>query len=419
MKRSITCILIFIASVFAFDAVTQDFDKRFNFARSYVGFDGIFVPAYGNSYFINADGALEKFQRSAYLSPAINFGGTHFWGHADFYISIPIRNIKLEDDAVENALYQRVLTGFRIYPFKIAPGKLRPFFGYKFCAHEYDQSTINGLQSQFTKVKSILDIGLGYQTNKLYIYAGYNQLLNPGFDFYVSRTRAVSTKFPEYYFNVGVNWQLEITRTKQTEQWKETVEYLGGTNRHGLFVAAGPSSAFPTSQSQRIHDLLPFLDQQAMPDIFPDLSVGYHFSKWNAFTNVAFRPINQTRQAFAFEQTVKRRSLIAEVLKELGDYHGFVPFAGAGVSYENIRLQEYDLDVKVTDNRYEKFTPHLCFGWDIRPNRDADWIVIRTNLRYAPWLAIESGARELRLDYIEFNFIQIALFPGRKGQYGS
>ncbi|MEM6319602.1 MAG: hypothetical protein AAF960_18155 [Bacteroidota bacterium] len=406
--------LFFHAALFAQE---QDFKRRFSFAKSYFGMDFDYLPSYGTGQTLDADGGVQPFDYQSRLVPRINLGGTHFWGHADFYVSIRLRNFELGESEVENELNQRVFTGLRIYPSKIQANRLRPFLGYKFSAHQYRQFNQADERSQFTQVKSVVDIGLAYQTASLYAYVGYNRIMNPNFDFYATRSQTVSTQFPNGFFNIGVNWQIETTRTEQTAAWLALKERLGKSNKHGLFFGIGPSSAFPLTNSPRISQQLPFLDQKAMPSVFLDLAVGYHLSKWGTIVNLAYRPITQERHALSFEQTVKRRSWVLEAVKELGDYHGFVPFLGIGIGYENIGLTEMDRETVVTDNTYRQATPILTFGWDIRPNKSADWFILRTNLRYAPFLNVESGAAELRLNQLEFNFIQAVFYPWRRAQY--
>jgi hypothetical protein len=396
----------------------QDAEKRFSFAKSYVGIDLNYIPDFGTSSYMEDRGNIREFERSSILSPAINFGATHFWGHADFFISIPLRSIKLEEDEVENQLSQRVFTGLRIYPLKLSNNAIRPYLGYKFSAHRYRQMASDNQESQHTWVKSIFDVGLGYQTQSWYAYIGYNRILNPDFDLYLTRDQVTNTSFPSSFVQLGVNMTLEFTNTAQTDKVINAINELGSTNKYGFFVGAGPSSAFTLTNSPRLTEVYPFLDDRVMPGIFPDISIGYHFSKWDIITNLAYRPIELTREALAYEQTLNRRSLVLEAVKGLGDYHGFVPFLGLGVSYENITLTEKEWGAEVYDDSFQKINPVLSFGWDIRPNRSADWLVLRTNLRYSPFLNVGEGSEKMNLNQLEFNFIQVVFYPQRKKHFG-
>ncbi|MEM1122570.1 MAG: hypothetical protein AAGJ18_19155, partial [Bacteroidota bacterium] len=174
-------VLFFHPSLFAQE---EDFERRFSFAKSYFGIDFDYLPSFSGGQFLHSDGNAQPFDYPSRLVPRINLGGTHFWGHADFYVSIRLGDIELDESEIKNNLNQRVFTGLRIYPSKIQANRLRPFLGYKFSAHQYRQFNEAGERSQFTQVKSVLDIGLAYQTSSLYAYVGYNRIMNPDFEFY-------------------------------------------------------------------------------------------------------------------------------------------------------------------------------------------------------------------------------------------
>ncbi len=40
--------------------------------------------------------------------------------------------------------------------------------------------------------------------------------------------------------------------------------------------------------------------------------------------------------------------------------------------------------------------------------------MLRTNLRYAPFLDIEHNSKVLSLQHLEFNFIQLVIYPQRR-----
>ena len=188
---------------------------------------------------------------------------------------------------------------------------------------------------------------------------------------------------------------------------------LSEKSQYGLFFGIGPSAAFPTKNSTYLHEYYPFLDDRSMPTIFPDISLGYHFSKPDLVTALAFRPIRQNREAFLFEQSITRLSLVLESYKYLFDYHGFAPFLGAGISYEGLRLKEEDGPNEITNLSQSKNALLLVAGWDIRPGRKADVWLLRTNLRYAPNLSLTHNGKKLSMELLEFNFIQFVIYPQR------
>jgi hypothetical protein len=98
----------------------------------------------------------------------------------------------------------------------------------------------------------------------------------------------------------------------------------------------------------------------------------------------------------------------------LFDYHGFVPFVGPIISYESLSFEETDLGVKVRDVSDDMLGLGVTFGWDIRPNDLQSW-VLRTNLRYYPGLQLDIPGTEETVPFrnLEFNFIQLIIYPGR------
>jgi hypothetical protein len=241
IKKNLLLLLIFFSS---FYLNAQDFNKRYSFSKAYFGMDFNYVPNFGNSSYLYPNNNLITFNRNGFITPAFNLAASHFWGHADFYVSINTANIKLKKDEVGNITSLGAATGIRIYPFPIQEGKLRPFIGYKFSPLSYSQRQQTN-QHSFSKTKSILDLGVGYKTPSLYVYAGYNQILNPEFNTFVSRTQTAKTSFPSHFFNVGVNWSVETTKRNDNKKTKQVHELLDSTNTAGFFFGIGPSSIFP------------------------------------------------------------------------------------------------------------------------------------------------------------------------------
>ena len=388
-------------------------EKRLSFAKAYFGVDFNFTPDFGQSAYLNADGQLANFERSGYLTPYINIGGTHFWGHADFYVSIGTANIRLGEDKVKATPRVGAFTGLRIYPWKLNEGSLRPFIGYKFAPFRYSQNTLSDRTFKTTLARGTLDLGLGYRRPNFYLYLGYNRLVNPDTEIYVARNQKVKTTLPSSFFNLGINWSIETTEYANKPVFSRMHEDFKSSLSKGIFFGVGPSSAFPTASSDYVSTYYPFLDQLQQPAIFPDLVLGYHFTKPDIITALSFRWIPQTRKADEFKLKVVRTSLLLEAYKFLGDYHGFVPYIGGGMSYESLTLAESDGGSELTNISQTKVVPILSTGWDIRPSRKGDFWILRTNVRYTPSLNLEHGGRKLNLEFIEFNFIQFIFYPQR------
>ena len=162
---------------------------------------------------------------------------------------------------------------------------------------------------------------------------------------------------------------------------KKANEIFAASNANGLFVAAGPSSAFLYKVSSYVTDSRPYLDDMSMPIIFPDFAAGYHFTKSDFIVAAASRRTIQKRSAFNYTSRLQRQSLNIEGYKFLFDYHGFVPYLGAGIGRENeLTHSENGMDLDLVTEQV--WSPNLVFGWDIRPSVKGDWWILRTNLRY-------------------------------------
>jgi len=410
MSKYFYSIIIFFCSI---SVNAQDWEKRHKFAKTYFGISNYIAPNLGAGKFLNSNGNVQQFNKNGFLSPSINIGATHFWGYADFYVSINTTDIKFGNDEVDNSFRLGTFTGLRIYPLASTEYTIRPYLGYKFSPFRYKQSDLSGQNYKFTQVKSVFDIGFGVQLPNFYVTLEYGRVVNPGFDIYLSRETVSTDKFPANLFQIGLNYTIETTKSASTEANRKSNKLFSDSNNWGLFFAAGPSSSFPLVSSSNITDIYPFLDDKSFPTIFPDIALGYHFTKLDLITALSFRPITQKRSAFGFEQKISRKSINFESYKFFGDYHGFVPYLGLGLSYEHIEISESDNGVEIPTSTIDTFSPNIVFGWDIRPSVKGDWWILRTNLRYFPILDVERQGKWLSLQHLEFNFIQFVFYPQR------
>jgi len=400
-------LILFLSS----HGLSQNWEKRHKFAKTYFGTNNYCVFGLTEGIYLDSEGNLKSFTKNNFISPAINIGATHFWGYADFYVSINTVGLKFKEDEVQNSFRLGTFTGLRIYPWPSTERSIRPYAGYKFSPFRYRQEDTFGNRFSITKVKSIFDLGVGIQLPKFYFTLEYGYVVNPKFETYLSRDVTSNDQFPSHILQLGINYTIETTQSASTRINKKSNDIFSATNEMGLFLAGGPSSSFPLQSSNYITELYPYTDDKSFPIIFPDLAIGYHFLKLDLITAFSFRPISQKRSAYGFEQIIKRNSLNFETYKYLWDYHGFVPYIGGGIAYEKIRLMETENEDELTDLRYQKISPNIVFGWDIRPSMKGDWWILRTNLRYFPFLTIGHQNHSLSLQHLEFNFIQFVLYP--------
>ncbi len=410
MKK--TLLYCFLLS-YGFMGYSQHEKDRFSFAKSYFGIDINYVPSYGESSFLNDQGNIQSFTRGSYFDIAPTIGGTHFWGHADFYVSLSAGRFNLkEDNIIENSTRLGAFTGFRIYPWKIVNYKIRPYIGYKFSGMKYSQSTIDKLSFSKTHIKSTIDLGIGYMLPNSYVYLGFNTVHNAPININVSKEKNIATTLPRHFINFGIAWMVENTKLADTENNRKQHTKNSNSNKNGIYLGIGPSGVYPTRKSSYILNQHPYLNDKELPNLFPDFAFGYHFSKQDVIMGTAFRSMKQVREDGGRKLTVKRNSLALEIYKFIGDFHGFVPFIGGGINFENLNIDEHDKNESFTKTK-NLFTPNITFGWDIRPAKSGDWWYLRTNLRYSPGLKFNIKNDFLSLQHLEFNFIQFVIYPQR------
>lgn len=201
------------------------------------------------------------------------------------------------------------------------------------------------------------------------------------------------------------NWE-----SGRTEEVTKTLAERGKLN--GFYLGAGISSAFWLKESSYNSKTRPYINKYST-SIMPDFTLGYYLHKPDLNIAVGYRGYGTSTKTYGAIQQLSRKSILLEVTKCLFDYHGFVPFIGPTVSYEKLSFKENFEGTTTIDIEGNKFGYGLTFGWDIRPNRIQSWI-LRTNLRWYPNLHLEVDQNsKISFDNLEFNFIQLIIFPNR------
>ncbi|MEM8908266.1 MAG: putative sulfate exporter family transporter [Bacteroidota bacterium] len=156
----------------------------------------------------------------------------------------------------------------------------------------------------------------------------------------------------------------------------------------------------------------PFIPRYST-SIMPDIALGYYFHRPDFNIALNYRGYDGTVNVYGAIQEVSRHSIALEVAKYVGDYHGFAPFVGPVLSYERLGFKETFNRIPMHNIKDNRLAYGLVFGWDIRPDR-RQMFLLRTNLRWFPNLKIDvAEGQAMDLDNIEFNFIQLILFPNR------
>ncbi len=405
MKKSAIILLILFSSSLMAQVYIDGGKTRHRFAQMTLGIDtkvNLGKGAY--SYLRDSDNQLNRIDVESQFSSRFIIGGTHFWGHADFYIAIPLRNWN------KSGFSEGVETGFRYFPWQIKHNKLRPFIGTAFLRHSYQQ----GEGADVSRYKYPLTGGVMYNRgNHLFeIGAGYN--FDSMRNYYISTTERVNIRTNPFWLSIGYKWMIESTLSAEKD-WKSgrtqaiTDTLAKRKKLNGITLSIGPSSAFFLKNSDHNDATAPYADNHKT-SVFPEMGIGYYWHTPDLQVQATYRRNKSEIAAYDFNQLATRTALTLETYKFIGDYHGFAPFIGAAISYEQLLVNQVQDGVN-TDGSFEGFKPGITVGWDIRPNRIQSFY-LRTHLRYFPNMKVDMGAnKSVSFDQFEFNFIQLVIFP--------
>lgn len=386
--------------------------SQHRFAQLTLGLETQYIPKGGTALL------GEQPFPAMYLSK-FHIGGTHFWGHTEFYVSFPITNFGEAKLEPQNEFFfsPGIETGAKVYPWRIEKNKIRPYLGAAYAIYDFrwsQQEESGDLQS-----KSYIPLHLGatLQLNNHLLNLGitYSPFLKD--DYYYTRTDKANYRINPWSLQFGWKYQLETTLGLEYEESKGNTKslydrFMENNSMSAFSLAIGPSSAFIVGfDKDNFNAENTFLTKHTGVGIFPEFGLGYYYYPWDMHVNLSYRANSSTHKAFGFTQSISRSALTLEAYKFLFDYHGFVPFIGPSISYGQIQLMESN-EQEITDLSTIQWNPGITFGWDIRPNNVQHWI-LRTNLRYTPirWNVEEN--RQLVFDQLEFNFIQLIIYPQR------
>jgi outer membrane protein W len=417
--------LVFLLGIIAEHIIAQEYitegQKRLNFAKIYLEIGGQYSPSFtGKGLFSN--NLVQSFENSTSVTPYLNFGGLHFWGHADFYISVPLGQLNSKkSDSTNFQFNQSVVTGARFIPWAYRDNKIRPFVGASWAVVNFKQETKpNNNQPLLTKNKLLFDAGILYGKKSFIARAGVNIHRNNNLDYPVTQNNFQKIQTPNWNAYFGLVYAFESTRSKNMEAENTRMNKLptvssptmNAIKEGDFFLAVGPSTSFMLSESAYNEQKFPFFNKKPTSNTHFDLALGYHFNKLGLVSALSYRNPKFTNGGFGSEQVLKKKSMVLETYKFLTDYSGFTPYIGLNYSYSRIDYSETN-NTSVIAKTYNKFTPGLTFGWDILPGKTEQWIVLRTNLRWFPFESIDINGTKFSQNQIEYNVIQAVLYPSR------
>ncbi|MEO0470869.1 MAG: hypothetical protein AAF206_14675 [Bacteroidota bacterium] len=414
------CTLFLLLTIHSlFGQVYVEKQSRHRFAQMTLGVD-LEANFGGKSQFINDTGTLSQADLSTSLRPRFLIGGTHFWGHADIYIAIPLFATTLETENQEILAFRGVETVFKYYPWRIKHNQLRPFLGVSFAPFYYEQRNNNfdfPSGPELNRTAFPLLTGLTFNTRQHLFELGVAWNYANSQDYFISRNQVENVDLPPLLGTISYKYMFDTTlgaeKGWESGQTKKVTERRAAAKKlNGFYLGAGMSSAFWLSESSYNESERPYIEKYNT-SIMPDFTLGYYLHQPDINLAIGYRGYGSSTSAYGAVQRLNRKSFVLEGTKYLFDYQGFAPFVGPALSYENLSFVESFEGERTFDVQEAKVSYGLTFGWDIRPDRIQNFI-LRTNLRWYPnlFLDLEPGSR-VSFNNLEFNFIQLIIYPNR------
>lgn len=398
---------------------------RHRFAQLNLGFD-IEASFGGSTTFVNSRGILQNLDLANRYRPRFIIGGTHFWGHADIYIAIPLLNSNFESNNQKIQYLRGVETVFKAYPWKIKHNTLRPYLGVSIASFYYEQSNDyleygSGPELNHTNFPLLSGFTFNHKNHLLDVGITWNY--NNQQEYHISRTDLVNVSTPPIYANIAYRFMIETTQSAE-KNWESgrtkaiTDQLAAGNKLNDFYIGVGMSSAFWLGESSYNTSNRPYM-KRLSTSIMPDFTLGYYLNNQDINFAIGYRGYSMSSNTYGVVQFAQRRSFLIEATKYLFDYHGFVPFIGPVLSYERLQFIENYEGARIHNIAQGKIGYGATFGWDIRPNRLQSWI-LRTNLRWYPLLNLTvENDQHIAFSNLEFNFIQLIIYPqrmfGKKG----
>ncbi|MEQ8907733.1 MAG: hypothetical protein RIC95_00945 [Vicingaceae bacterium] len=384
---------------------------RYRFAETYFGLEAEFNPQ-DNTFQSFENGELNSGSTPSTLSPRVLIGGTHFWGHADFYVSLPLTNFRLNGS--KKVFHTNgVLTGFRFLPFKLEGNSLKPFVGVGFNSKtlRIDEGPL------YTNWQWYYEGGLNYRNANNRIFGlELRYFPKASYQTYIDRSQSVATNLDQLTLSFSYKKAIDYSRNSGTEKYQRFYKRMKKDLRerkklNTYSIGLGANALIPLAKTEHASRKA-FFNDEIEGKVTVDLGLAYFIHNWNAAARLSYRPLRQAEEAHDYRYRLDRHSLALETFKFIGNYHGFVPFIGPYVSADYFRLKEKDQGKVVTDIHRREIGYGIVFGWDIRFS-ETDPLILRTNLRYNPDYNFTQDGLSFTAKNIEFNFIQVVIYPER------
>ncbi|MBX2818128.1 MAG: hypothetical protein KTR29_00560 [Rhodothermaceae bacterium] len=421
IKRFLILVLFsFTVSVYGQDAHYPPGKQRLDFAKTYFEFGARGYTSFTGKRI--SGNSISSFEHAHSLQPYLSWGGFHFWGHAEFFVELPLEQLRLKGSSnADFRLNHNVVTGVRLLPWVFQEQKVRPYFGASWASLEFSQTpqAESKQPSHFKDFRLVTDFGFLYGYKGFVLRAGLTYSPDNTWEYPLSRTVFEQIETPAFTAQLGLLYTFDSSRNEKPESIEKWNTYprvspLGSTaSRAGdFFVGLGPSSSFSLSKSEYNQTVFPFLQDKISSSGYFDMAIGYQLNKAGLFAALSFRNPVFEAEGYEVRQKIQKNSLALEVNKHLFDYSGFAPYIGVNVAYDYIEYSEDDQGISRIAS-FEQLEPGITLGWDILPGKTEEYLILRTNIRWYPFSSFDIEGTTFNFSQLEYNLIQVVFYPGR------
>ena len=168
----------------------------------------------GSTSFLNSQGNLQDVSFSSTLKPRILIGGTHFWGHADIYLAIPVAAPSFQAEGQEVTYTSGVETVFKYYPWRIQHNRLTLFIGTSIAPFYFEQDNTTatfGDGPELNHTSLPLYTGFTFNTKQHLLELGLMYNYAHKQDYYIDRSTLIEVETPPLFLNLSYRFFLDTT----------------------------------------------------------------------------------------------------------------------------------------------------------------------------------------------------------------
>jgi len=225
----IHCFVVLMNHTNVLGQVYTEKRTKHRFAQLNFGFD--YQTNFGGEIeFLNENGNRESLNLKSLHRPRLLLGGTHFWGHVDLYIAIPLYAQTLTERNQEILYLNGVETVLKYYPYRIENNKIRPFIGLSLAPYYYEQNNPNFAfkdSPELNHTSIPILAGFTFNSKNSLFEVGLQWNYNNQQEYYISREDIATINTPPLYANFSYRYLLDTTLREEEDWgvWQNTKDY--------------------------------------------------------------------------------------------------------------------------------------------------------------------------------------------------